>query len=201
MARAKILVAQAAELLRMNINTLTDLASEHKFLFSDARELVLLGNDHLSAEIKSRIADHQKAEEKRLADQREQMRREEEAKAEAKAKAKADEEAKAKRDEEERIRKAAEVVKVVEDAAITGTGVIDTSGNRVAAEDFFKAPEEVVTPEPRFTAPQLRTKPQETVTITVKEYQKLLADSAFLEALKAAGVDNWSGYSEAQAAA
>ena len=32
------------------------------------------------------------------------------------------------------------------------------------------------------------------VAITEKEYQKLLEDQKFLEALKAAGVDNWSGY-------
>jgi len=35
------------------------------------------------------------------------------------------------------------------------------------------------------------------VTITQKEYNKLLEDSNFLEVLKCSGVDNWKGYSEA----
>ena len=38
---------------------------------------------------------------------------------------------------------------------------------------------------------------EEIVTITQKEYNKLLEDSNFLEALKGVGVDNWEGYSEA----
>lgn len=32
------------------------------------------------------------------------------------------------------------------------------------------------------------------VTITRKEYDSLIEDSEFLEALRAAGVDNWEGY-------
>lgn len=35
------------------------------------------------------------------------------------------------------------------------------------------------------------------VTIPKKEYDKLFNDSEFLNALRAAGVDNWEGYSEA----
>jgi hypothetical protein len=38
---------------------------------------------------------------------------------------------------------------------------------------------------------------EETVTITKKEYDRLLADSRFLECLEAGGVDNWDWYSEA----
>lgn len=34
----------------------------------------------------------------------------------------------------------------------------------------------------------------ETVTIPKEEYESLLEDSEFLSALRAAGVDNWSGY-------
>ncbi len=37
----------------------------------------------------------------------------------------------------------------------------------------------------------------ETVTISKKEYDQLIKDSEFLEALRAAGVDNWDGYSYA----
>ena len=38
---------------------------------------------------------------------------------------------------------------------------------------------------------------EETITITKKEYLELVADSEFLNALRAAGVDNWEGYGEA----
>lgn len=37
----------------------------------------------------------------------------------------------------------------------------------------------------------------EMVTILRSAYKQLLADSKFLDALRAAGVDNWEGYSEA----
>ena len=36
---------------------------------------------------------------------------------------------------------------------------------------------------------------KETITISKKEYDQLVKDSEFLEALRAAGVDNWEGYS------
>jgi len=38
---------------------------------------------------------------------------------------------------------------------------------------------------------------KETVTITKAEYEELVKNSNFLEALRCAGVDNWSGYGEA----
>jgi hypothetical protein len=36
------------------------------------------------------------------------------------------------------------------------------------------------------------------VTITVQEYEELLAESLFLQALIGCGVDNWDGYDDAQ---
>ncbi|MBX0320246.1 hypothetical protein [Shouchella clausii] len=38
----------------------------------------------------------------------------------------------------------------------------------------------------------------ETATITKKEYDLLLEDSAFLSCLEACGVDNWDGYADAR---
>jgi hypothetical protein len=38
---------------------------------------------------------------------------------------------------------------------------------------------------------------EETVTITLKEYESLLEDSRWLSCLEAAGVDNWNGYDHA----
>ena len=40
-------------------------------------------------------------------------------------------------------------------------------------------------------------KKEETVTITKAEYEELVQDSNFLEALRCTGIDNWRGYSEA----
>jgi len=39
---------------------------------------------------------------------------------------------------------------------------------------------------------------EDMVTITKKEYESLLEDSNWLNALENAGVDNWDGYSFAQ---
>lgn len=38
---------------------------------------------------------------------------------------------------------------------------------------------------------------KETVTITKEEYERLLEEVAFLECLRACGVDNWQGYDDA----
>jgi len=35
---------------------------------------------------------------------------------------------------------------------------------------------------------------EETITITMKEYEQLKHDQYFLECLQGAGVDNWDGY-------
>ena len=40
-----------------------------------------------------------------------------------------------------------------------------------------------------------------TVSISQKQYAEFMKDSALLEALAAAGVDNWEGYDEAYAQA
>lgn len=39
---------------------------------------------------------------------------------------------------------------------------------------------------------------EETITITKKEYNSLLEDSKWLQALEGAGVDNWQGYDYAK---
>jgi hypothetical protein len=40
--------------------------------------------------------------------------------------------------------------------------------------------------------------PAATITISKKLYDKLLEDSDFLDCLRACGVDNWNGYSDAR---
>jgi len=38
---------------------------------------------------------------------------------------------------------------------------------------------------------------EEMITITKRQYDALLDESAFLDCLRACGVDNWEGYSDA----
>ena len=101
-AKLKIQSNEIAATIRRNLDSLDDLAKEHKFLFSDHAELVLKNNDDLVNLIKTRIAEHEKAEAERIEQERQRIQKEEELKArrEAEIKLKADAEA-----ERERIRK------------------------------------------------------------------------------------------------
>lgn len=82
LARCKIEANAVADRIQINLNTLQELASDHKFLFADTAQIVLKANDDLAALVKLRIGEHKQAEEKRI----EAIRLEEQAKAEAKAK-------------------------------------------------------------------------------------------------------------------
>lgn len=83
LARVKIESSAIADKIEINLNTLRELAVGHAFLFADAGQLVLKANDDLIATIKTRIAEHKAAEDKRLEDERAKIRQEEEAKAQA----------------------------------------------------------------------------------------------------------------------
>lgn len=80
LARAKIEANQAADGIRANLKTLDELAPEHGFLFSDLQQIVTKPGEDFAAVIKTRIAEHQAAEEKRLAAERERIRQEEQTK-------------------------------------------------------------------------------------------------------------------------
>ncbi|WP_236202651.1 YqaJ viral recombinase family protein [Pseudomonas lactis] len=79
LARAKIDASQAADSIRLNLNSLAELAIDHAFLFSDVQQLVTKANDDLVTLIKFRIAEHQKVEQqkadaKRIAEEQEAQR-------------------------------------------------------------------------------------------------------------------------------
>ncbi|WP_070415383.1 YqaJ viral recombinase family protein [Pseudomonas sp. BS-2016] len=79
LARAKIDASQAADSIRLNLNSLAELAVDHAFLFSDVQQLVTKANDDLVTLIKFRISEHQKAEQekadaKRIAEEQEAQR-------------------------------------------------------------------------------------------------------------------------------
>ncbi|MDB5813506.1 MAG: hypothetical protein JWN23_623 [Rhodocyclales bacterium] len=110
LSRAKIEANAVAQRIQLNLASLTELASDHKFLFADTAQLVLKQNDDLIALVKTRIAEHQAAEAKRLDAERQRIRAEEQAKAEkeAAAKVKAEQDVlEAKAREEERARQLA----------------------------------------------------------------------------------------------
>lgn len=87
LVRCKIEASVIADKIKINLNTINEFAADYKFLFNDERDLVMKNNDDLVAIIKMRIADHRKAEEKRLEIEREKIRQEEEYKARIKVEA------------------------------------------------------------------------------------------------------------------
>ncbi|MFN5939003.1 MAG: Heme peroxidase [Polaromonas sp.] len=89
LANAKIEASAKADLIQANIALLRTRASAHKFLFSaDIAGLVLKATADLDATITARISEHDKAEADKLEKQREAIRAEEQAKAEAAARTK-----------------------------------------------------------------------------------------------------------------
>ncbi|MGL5581026.1 MAG: hypothetical protein ACRDCE_08700 [Cetobacterium sp.] len=46
------------------------------------------------------------------------------------------------------------------------------------------------------TFPLVET-PEQTISISIDEYEQLLDDHNFLQCLKGCGVDNWDGYADA----
>lgn len=99
-ARAKIEADQAFERIDANLKSLRELAADHSFLFADTHQLVAKANDDLIAVIKSRIAEHKEAEQKRIDAEREKIRTEEVARLEREQRESAELAAKVKREEE-----------------------------------------------------------------------------------------------------
>ena len=74
LAREKIDASQAADSIRLNLTSLTELAVDHTFLFNDTQQSVLKANDDLVSLTKVRISEHQKSENAKAEAQREQIR-------------------------------------------------------------------------------------------------------------------------------
>lgn len=109
LARAKIAANEIAGRIQVNMATLRELASEYAFLFADTQQLVQKPNDDLKTLVNARIVEHKAAEQKRLDEERDRIRREEADKItrEAEAKRATDErEAHERRAEEERRQQA-----------------------------------------------------------------------------------------------
>lgn len=169
-ARAKVECQQLAQQLNSNRALLEQEQGEYGFLFSDWRDLIQKPADDLTATIKARIADRKAEEQKQLDAERERIRREEETKAKVEAANK------------EAIDTSIAAGK--DEPSPEGRAPIDTSRITQAA-DHFQRGSDIARPE--------------TVEIPRKEYEALLEARAKLDALEAAGVDNWSGYDDAMA--
>ncbi len=97
LANAKIEASAAADRIHANLKTIAN-NHEYAFLFFDLAQLVLKNPDDLTAVVQNRISQHQAAEAKKEADQRERIANEERIKAEKAAQARADAEIAAARE-------------------------------------------------------------------------------------------------------
>jgi predicted phage-related endonuclease len=89
LARFKIEANAIADKIQINLTTLRELGAAHVFLFADTAQIVLKASDDLTALVKLRIAEHDKAEAEKLAAMRARIAEEERIKAEAAATEKA----------------------------------------------------------------------------------------------------------------
>lgn len=153
LAKAKISANIIAEKIHINRNTLKEFAEDYKFLFPDLMQVILKENDDFVSMVKTRIAEHKEAEEKRLQEDRDRIRKEEEDKvnaeqariaAEKDRLQEAEEEAKHLRDEEtasiERTATERHNPAVDRTQAYSG-GNIDSSVNMVDPENDIEATE------------------------------------------------------------
>lgn len=177
-ARAKIECQQLANEINGNKVLLDKEQGDYAFLFSDWRDLIQKQRDDLQAVIAARIAQHKAAEQAKLDAERERIRQEEAAKAQREAA-----EAEAQRQAEEAEKRKPEPQPEPEPMpAAAEHKPLDTSRLSAAADNYQRGSQ---------------VKAPEQVTISRKEYDRLLAAEAKLDALEAHGVDNWTGYSDA----
>lgn len=138
LARAKIEANAVAELISANLASLNELASDHKFLFSDAQQIITKSNDDLVLLIKARITEHTAAEQKRLDDEREKIRAEEE----RKAREKIDRENQA---EQERIALESKPAPAAVQAVVSAdTGASRQPVGRPASQQASSAPQKLI---------------------------------------------------------
>jgi putative phage-type endonuclease len=88
LARVKIESSTIADRIQINLGTLREMASKHAFLFADTAAIVLKQPDDLAMLVKSRIGEHDAAEQARLDAERERIRREEQERADREAREK-----------------------------------------------------------------------------------------------------------------
>jgi predicted phage-related endonuclease len=188
-ANLKIKANDIASTIRKNLDSLADLASSHKFLFSDHAELILKNNDDLINLIKMRIAEHEKSEAERQEQERQRIQ--------------AEADAKAKREAEAKLEKEREQIRLEEQARIreeqSKAALEERTESKPVQQPEQIAPvakAEAPAAAPRFAPPTQKTA-ETMISITRTEYMELKQARDMLEALQAHGVDSWDGYSDA----
>ncbi len=182
LARAKIEANTLAEQIEANLTALREQAAGFEFLFADAQQLVLKAADDLAATIKSRIADHQQAEQRLQEAERERIRAEEQARLQ-------------REQQEAAARKAMRAQARAEDMgrAQPAAQPAPTEAPDIQAMRAMQQLRE----HGSVTGELFAGAAGDTVEIPLAEYRHLQERVRLLEALEAAGVDNWSGYDDA----
>ena len=139
---AKLEANNIALVIRKNLDSLSEMAKDHRFLFSDHAMLLLKDNDDLINLIKARISEHEEAEAKRKAEEKAKIEAEAKAKAEKEAAAKLEREAQAIRNEERKKVETEQAKKYQEDMAKA-----QAETNKTVAPLAEKMNEEVVREE------------------------------------------------------
>lgn len=80
-ALIKVKLTNVTDLVCTNLLVLRDLAKDHEFLFNNFRDFINQSTEAFTAIVKTRINEHETAEQQKRDDEREEMRLEEEAKA------------------------------------------------------------------------------------------------------------------------
>ena len=194
LAKAKVALSELKDVAQANLDTINQ-HGEHRFLFNDWAQIAFKAPEDFATLVKLRIAEHKDAEEKRLQAERERIRKEEKAKAQAEAEQKA--EALRKEQEAEERQKAQAIAQQqakesAVDTAMTEMPSVNTTPSRLQAARQVLAEAEVAEVKP--FKPEVAPN---TITITTGEYDELMRKADLLDALFAAGVDSWDGFSHA----
>ncbi|MBE3662144.1 hypothetical protein BOO91_14520 [Vibrio navarrensis] len=192
LAKAKIALSELKDITQTNLDTVNQ-HSEYRFLFNDWGQIAFKAPEDFATLVKLRIAEHKDAEEKRHQAERDRIRKEEEAKAQAEAEQKADALRKEQEAEDRRKAQALAQSQAKENAVEQAMQDIPTPAdpNRIAHARQVLETAETAEVKP-FTVAN-----KAVITIPTDEYNELLRKADLLEALFASGVDNWDGYGEA----
>ncbi len=153
LATTKITANATADSLEANLKIINELGEGYSFLLNDVAQIIHKDADDLTMLINARIAEHKQAEEKRLEAEREQIRKEEEAKAAAKA----EEEAKRIQAEREQIRKEEEA-KAAAKAAAKAEEEAKVTAEAAKEAVHAQAPDQEKPDEPQQVQPETTSK-------------------------------------------
>ncbi|MGI2931914.1 lambda-exonuclease family protein [Vibrio fluvialis] len=196
LANAKIALSEQKDIVQTNLDHVKQ-HQEYKFLFNDWSVIAFKPADDFETLVKLRISEHKEAEEKRLEQERERIRQEEadKAKLEAEEKTKLEEAEKLACSSNGSIAEAQRLGKA--ESQLTHE-VVQQSTTQPSRLDQARQVMQQAETAP-VASVERAERSDEMISLSVKEYNELMSKANLLEALYAAGVDNWDGYSEAMA--